>query len=181
MHFDTFIHKFHCYSLFHDATAPSGPVPPHYRGFMITLRHTTHGRTPLDEWTARRKDLYLTTHNTHKRYSCPRRNSNPQYQQASKRPQTHALDHAATGSSFIPTGLLKFYAGIYCTEVERDVDIITPPTNHHVVCWMEPRHVLNLVSSLTLEGPCIIFAIYIYIQSNEIHNVVALIKFFIST
>ena len=28
---------------------------------------------------------------------------------------------------------------------------------------------------LTLEGPCIIFAIYI--QSNEIHNVVALIKF----
>ena len=30
-------------------------------------------------------------------------------------------------------------------------------------------------SNLTLEGPCIIFAIYI--QSNEIHNVVALIKF----
>ena len=28
--------------------------------------------------------------------------------------------------------------------------------------------------NLTLEGPCIIFAIYI--QSNEIHNVVALIK-----
>ena len=36
-----------------------------------------------------------------------------------------------------------------------------------------------LVISLTLEGPCIIFAIYI--QSNEIHNVVALIKFFSST
>ena len=29
--------------------------------------------------------------------------------------------------------------------------------------------------NLTLEGPCIIFAIYIH--SNEIHNVVALIKF----
>ena len=28
---------------------------------------------------------------------------------------------------------------------------------------------------LTLEGPCIIFAIYV--QSNEIHNVVTLIKF----
>jgi len=27
---------------------PSGPGPPHFRGFMITLRHTTHGRTPLD-------------------------------------------------------------------------------------------------------------------------------------
>jgi hypothetical protein len=38
------------------------------RGFTITLRHThTLGRTPLDEWPARRRDLYLTTHNTHKR------------------------------------------------------------------------------------------------------------------
>ena len=34
---------------FHGATAPSGPGPPYYRGFTITLRHTTLGRTPLDE------------------------------------------------------------------------------------------------------------------------------------
>ena len=39
----------------------------HYRGFTITLRHTTLGRTPLGEWSARCRDLYLTTHNTHKR------------------------------------------------------------------------------------------------------------------
>jgi hypothetical protein len=38
-----------------------------FRGFTITLRHTTVGRTPLDEWSARRTDLYLTTHNTHNR------------------------------------------------------------------------------------------------------------------
>ena len=31
------------------------------------LRHTTLGRTPLDKWSARRRDLYLTTHNTHQR------------------------------------------------------------------------------------------------------------------
>jgi hypothetical protein len=31
------------------------------------LRHTTVGRIPLDEGPARRRDLYLTTHNTHKR------------------------------------------------------------------------------------------------------------------
>jgi len=30
-------------------------------------RRTTDGRTPLDEWSARRRDLYLTTHNTHNR------------------------------------------------------------------------------------------------------------------
>ena len=44
---------------------PSGPRPPHCREFIITLRHKTLGRTPLDEWSARRRDLYLTTHNTH--------------------------------------------------------------------------------------------------------------------
>ena len=34
-------------------------------GFTITLRHTTLGRTPLDEGSARRRDLYVTTHNTY--------------------------------------------------------------------------------------------------------------------
>jgi hypothetical protein len=31
------------------AAAPSGPGPPHHRGFTITLRHTTLGTTPLDK------------------------------------------------------------------------------------------------------------------------------------
>ena len=53
--------------LFHGTTASSGPGSPHYTGFTITLRHAILGRTPLDEWSARRRDLYLTTHNTDKR------------------------------------------------------------------------------------------------------------------
>jgi len=32
------------------------------RSYSVTL-----GRTPLDEWSAQRIDLYLTTHNTHNR------------------------------------------------------------------------------------------------------------------
>ena len=32
-----------------------------------TQRRTTVGKTPLDEWSARRRDLYLTTHDTHNR------------------------------------------------------------------------------------------------------------------
>ena len=39
------------------STAPSGLQPPHYWGSTITLRHTTLGGTPLDEWWARRRDL----------------------------------------------------------------------------------------------------------------------------
>ena len=39
--------------------------------FLMFLDHTqrriTVGRTPLDERSARRRDLYLTTHDTHNR------------------------------------------------------------------------------------------------------------------
>ena len=35
-----------------------------------TQRRTTVGRTPLDERSARRRDLYLTTHDTHNRHLC---------------------------------------------------------------------------------------------------------------
>jgi len=47
-------------------THPTGSGPPHNGVFMITLRHTTLGRTPLAELPARRRELYLTKHtNTH--------------------------------------------------------------------------------------------------------------------
>jgi hypothetical protein len=48
-----------------------------------TERRTTVGSTPLDEWSARRRDLYLTTHNSHNKYPCPWWDSNPRSQQAS--------------------------------------------------------------------------------------------------
>jgi hypothetical protein len=38
-----------CFSL--GTKAPSGPGPRRYRGFTLTLRRTTVGRTPLDENT----------------------------------------------------------------------------------------------------------------------------------
>jgi hypothetical protein len=50
-----------------------------------SIRHTTFGRTPLDEWSAQRRDLYLTNrqHPARDRHTSPRRDSNPQSQQAS--------------------------------------------------------------------------------------------------
>jgi hypothetical protein len=68
--------------------------PPVGQGLLIhevwfldhTQRRITVGRTPLDEWSARRRDLYLTTHNAHNRqtdrHPCPRWDSNAQSQQA---------------------------------------------------------------------------------------------------
>jgi hypothetical protein len=69
-----------------------------FRGFTITLfRHTTFGRTPLDEGPARRRDFYLTAHNTHKRQTVMPPVGFESTILVSERPQTHALDRTATG------------------------------------------------------------------------------------
>ena len=70
--------------------------------FMRLLDHTqlriTVGRTPLDEWPARRRVLYLTIHNTHNRQIfMPPVGFKPTIS-AGERPQTYALDRAATGT-----------------------------------------------------------------------------------
>ena len=62
-----------------------------------TLNTYTLVGTPLDEGSARRRDLYLTTHNTHKRQtSMPPAGFEPAIP-AREQPQTHALDRAVTG------------------------------------------------------------------------------------
>jgi len=63
-----------------------------------TQRRTTFGRTPLDEWSARRRDLYLTTLNTHNRQKAmPPVGFEPTIS-AGERLKTYSLDRAATGT-----------------------------------------------------------------------------------
>ena len=77
-----------------DATAPSGPGTPLYRDFMIT---NAIGKSPLDDGSAHRRDLYMTTYHTHKRQtSMPSAWFEPAIL-ATERPQTHAIDRAASG------------------------------------------------------------------------------------
>jgi len=57
---------------------------------------TTVGRTALDEWSARRRDLYLTTHNTHNRETSMTPVGFEPTIWAGERPQMYALDRAAT-------------------------------------------------------------------------------------
>jgi hypothetical protein len=90
------------------------PIPGHglpLRGFETTLAgHTALGRTLLDEWSARRRDLYLTTHNTHKRQtSIPRRDSNPQSQQVSGRRRTSRRRDHWDRQPFISCSLILLY------------------------------------------------------------------------
>ena len=72
-------------------------MPPPLRGFAVTpIGRTTLGRTPLDEWSARRRELYLTTQNIYeKQTSMPLAEFEPTIP-ASERPQSHALDRSAT-------------------------------------------------------------------------------------
>jgi hypothetical protein len=78
-----------------------------FLGFLDhTQWRTTVGRTPLDEWSARCRDLYLTAHNTRNRQtSMPPVELEPTIS-AGERPQTYALDRAATG-----TGYMYVYTG----------------------------------------------------------------------
>jgi hypothetical protein len=77
------------------AAAQRGPWPPHSWGFLDhTQWRATFGRTPLDEWSARRRDLYLTKHNRQTSMTPVR--FEPTIS-AGERPQNHALDRAATG------------------------------------------------------------------------------------
>ena len=59
-------------------------------------RRATVCRTPLDEWSVRRRDLYLTTHNTHNRQTSMSPVGFEPTISAGERPQTYALDRAAT-------------------------------------------------------------------------------------
>ena len=108
--------------------SPTGPVSPHYRDFTTTM-----GRIPLDEWSARRRDIYLTTNNYYDRHPCHRRVSNPAIP-ASERPQTDALDRAATGKGLPlyylfqirnhPTGDLSRVVWVFMFKIQNGSEIL---------------------------------------------------------
>ena len=81
------------------------------RLFLMFLDHTrrrsTVGSTPLDEWSARRRDLYLTTHDTHNRQtSMPPVGFEPTIS-AGERPQAQRHDDAPQSVGLLWTsGLL---------------------------------------------------------------------------
>jgi len=76
---------------------------PSLWGSSITLTHIhTHTHTTLDriltdEWSARRRDLYLTTRRTHIRQTSVTPVRLEAVTPASERTQIHALDRVATG------------------------------------------------------------------------------------
>jgi hypothetical protein len=68
------------------------------RSLDHTQRRATFGRTPLDEWSIRRRDLYLAKHNTHNRQTPMPSVGFESTISAGERPKTYALDSTATGT-----------------------------------------------------------------------------------
>jgi hypothetical protein len=84
--------RFCCYS-------PHWAMAASFTSFIDhTQRGTTVGRTPLHEWSPRRRDLYPTIQNTHNwPTSMPPVGFEPTIS-AGERLQTYTLDRAATGN-----------------------------------------------------------------------------------
>ena len=71
-----------------------------------SFRHITIGKTPLDEWSARRRDFYLTTSNTHNRETSMSPEGLEPTIPASEGRQTYTFDRTATGIDHL--GIHKF-------------------------------------------------------------------------
>jgi len=82
--------------LIFSAKAPSGPGPPHCRGFTITTQthHTQYGSSGRVISQTQGPD---NTNNSHKRQTSTHPAGFEPVIPTSERPQTHALDRAATG------------------------------------------------------------------------------------
>ena len=89
-----------------------------------TQRRTTVGRTPLDEWSACRRDLYLTTLNTHNRQTSMSPVGFEPTIPAGELPQTYALDRAATGTGnehVVSVQIMPFFMqGVFVLLIQDD-------------------------------------------------------------
>ena len=104
------------------ATAPQWARASLFTMFLDQTRSTTVGRTPLGEWSARPRDLYLTKHNTHNTQTfMPPVGFEPTIS-TGERPQTYDLDRAVTG-----TGATFLLSGV----ISRDSCIL-----HSEFCWL---------------------------------------------
>ena len=85
-------HVFKCFFVCFWRDSPKWARSSSFTKFLDhTQRRTTVSRTPLDEWSARRRDLYLTTHNIHNRKtSIPAVGFEPT-NPVGERPQTYTL------------------------------------------------------------------------------------------
>jgi len=99
-----------------------------------TQRRSTVGRTPLDEWSARRRDLYLTTHDTHNRQISMLPVGFETKISAGERPQFF-LQFSQTGSTTLHRCV--------CIYLEIDIFLYYKKLEYKLTNWDSPRLFCN--------------------------------------
>ena len=130
----------------HGATTLSGPGSSHYRGFTIAIRRITIGRTPLDEWSARCRELYVTTHNTHKKQTSMVTAGFEPTIPATEGSQTkHVNDHAKFKHDFFVLANTTIWFERIPTVKDAD-DILRVPSDGLDKVEKYPYNVINIHS-----------------------------------
>jgi hypothetical protein len=115
-----------CICFVFDPTAPSLPLwamaASLTRFLDHTQRRTTVVRIPLDVWPTRRREIYLQTHYIHNRQTSMSSLGFEHTISAGGRPQTYALDRAATGTG--------------CTTVQPSHKFNTKLLHQNIYCWL---------------------------------------------
>jgi hypothetical protein len=123
-------------------------------------RRATFGRIPLDEWSARRRELYLTTHNTHNRqtdkHPCPGWDSNPQSQQASSRRPTPKTAHSKWREIIVMYIFSSWYFSIIMTHLFRNLYRLYGIKN--IIIRAAARHSSGLVRTFACRSKILKYA-----------------------
>jgi hypothetical protein len=110
---------------FHDATAPSGPGSPHYRGFTTILRHTARGRTVTsdqpDVETSTRQHPTLTREKP--QYAGGIRTHNPR-KRATADPRLIPRGHRDPWSGYVSVIRSLLWPGQLCSKGTRIIQMI---------------------------------------------------------
>ena len=117
--------------LFFCAIAPHWDRASSFTRFLDhTEQRTTVGTTSLGERSARRRDLYLTTHNTHNRQTSMHPLGFESIISVSERPQASALDRSATGTSTNITTNNNNTQAAKCTSQNNHINL---NFNHSII------------------------------------------------
>jgi hypothetical protein len=142
-----------------------------------TRRRTTVSRTALDEWSARRRDLYLTTHNTHNRQTSmpPDRiqTHGPSRRAAADprlRPRGHRTAMFLVFLLLIPRFLVSSFlfsipliSKRLCTHYPR----VPYSLLSFTFCILSPLYLLRVMSVLTcILSPCLFNAFNVFLSTD---------------
>jgi hypothetical protein len=121
--------------IFFGATTPQWGRASSFARFLDhTQRRTTVGRTPLNECSARRRDLYLTTHESYNRQTSMLPAGFEPTISAGERPYTYALDRAASGTGmYLYICCYLFVLVILCVCLL--VNYLSIPTNSKTISF----------------------------------------------